>query len=64
MGHDNWEPIASGARPPLTSIDMCLEELGKLAAARLVQAIEGRSSSGVELIGSRLITRKSTAPQD
>jgi LacI family transcriptional regulator len=29
VGFDNWEPIALGAQPPLTSVDMCLEEVGR-----------------------------------
>jgi LacI family transcriptional regulator len=64
MGHDNWEVIAVGARPPLTSIDQNLEDLGRLAAARLVEAIDGHPKAGQEFVAGRLITRKSTAPSD
>ena len=32
VGFDNWEPMALGAQPPLTSVDMCLEEVGRVAA--------------------------------
>lgn len=32
MGHDNWEQIATQSRPPLSTIDMNLEAVGRLAA--------------------------------
>ncbi|MDR2374754.1 MAG: LacI family transcriptional regulator [Bifidobacteriaceae bacterium] len=64
VGHDNWKVMALGARPTLTTIDMNLEELGRLAATRLVEAIDGHPRSGRELVTGRLITRNSTAPQD
>jgi len=61
MGHDNWEVLATNARPPLTSIDMNLEELGRRAAARLFEAIEGTPAHGVETVPCRLALRSSTA---
>ena len=61
MGHDNWEILASNARPPLTSVDMNLEELGRRAAARLFEAMEGTPAHGVETIACRLALRSSTA---
>jgi LacI family transcriptional regulator len=33
MGHDNWEPIATQARPPLSAMNMNLEEVGKKAGS-------------------------------
>lgn len=62
IGFDNWEVLAAGARPPLSTIDMNLEQLGRLAAQRLFAAIDGTLGSGVETIPCRLITRESTAP--
>jgi LacI family transcriptional regulator len=62
IGFDNWEILAANARPPLSTIDMNLEQLGKLAAQRLFAAIEGNPGSGVESIPCRLVTRESTAP--
>jgi DNA-binding LacI/PurR family transcriptional regulator len=41
VGFDNWGPMAAGALPPLTSVDMCLEEVGRVAAQRLLAAIAG-----------------------
>jgi LacI family transcriptional regulator len=62
MGHDNWEQIAANSRPPLSTIDMNLEELGKIAANLLVDAIELGSQPGVRSVACRLVTRGSTAP--
>jgi LacI family transcriptional regulator len=64
MGHDNWEVLATHARPQLTSIDMNLEELGRRAAARLFEAIDGRRTPGVEYVPCRLVPRGSTGPAE
>lgn len=61
VGHDNWEVIAAGARPPLTSVDMNLEDLGHRAAARLMEAMEGRVSPGIEVVDNQMVVRGSTA---
>ncbi|WP_407341601.1 LacI family DNA-binding transcriptional regulator [Pengzhenrongella phosphoraccumulans] len=61
MGFDNWEILTSGARPPLTSIDMNFEMLGRRAAQRVFDAIDGRSAVGVEMMPCRLVVRGSTA---
>jgi LacI family transcriptional regulator len=57
---DNWELIAGGARPPLTSIDMNLSQVGQVAAQRLLEAIEGTRRQGVELVAPTLVVRAST----
>jgi LacI family transcriptional regulator len=62
MGHDNWEQIAANSRPPLSTIDMNLEELGKIAANLLVEAIDLGSQPGVRSVPCRLVARGSTAP--
>ncbi|MEU8820185.1 LacI family DNA-binding transcriptional regulator [Actinoplanes sp. NPDC048796] len=62
IGFDNWEVLAANARPPLSTIDMRLEELGRRAAQRLFAAIDGNPTSGTETLPCRLITRESTAP--
>jgi LacI family transcriptional regulator len=41
VGFDNWEPVVLGADPPLTSVDMCLEDIGRKAAELLLAAISG-----------------------
>ncbi len=60
IGTDNWEYIAEGARPPLTSIDLGLGEVGRLAARRLLDAIGGQPHSGVERVACHLVARAST----
>lgn len=62
IGYDNWEVLAVDSRPPLTTIDPGLENLGRIAALRLAAAIEGREGHGVEVHPGRLVTRSSTAP--
>ena len=59
-GHDNWKILVSGSRPPLTSIDMNLEDLGRRGATRLREAIEGSPAPGVEKLACRLVVRGST----
>jgi LacI family transcriptional regulator len=62
MGFDNWEVVAADTRPPLTSVDMNLEEIGRSAARALFAALEGSPRSGVESLPCRLVLRASTAP--
>jgi LacI family transcriptional regulator len=61
MGHDNWEPIATQARPPLSTIDMRLEMVGRRAAELLFEAIGGDAEPGVHAVPTKLVTRGSTA---
>jgi LacI family transcriptional regulator len=42
VGFDNWEIIAAATRPPLTTVDMNLYELGRQAGLRLLDRIDGR----------------------
>ena len=60
MGFDNWQVLASNARPQLTSIDMQLEQIGRLAAQRLFAAMEHRPEGGLQRIACRLVVREST----
>jgi LacI family transcriptional regulator len=50
------------SRPPLTSVDMDLEGLGRVAAGLLLEAIDGRPSPGVRLHPPKLVIRDSTVP--
>ena len=61
MGFDNWQVLTAGARPPLTSVDMNFEMLGRRAAQLLVSAITGTVTAGVETLPCRLVVRGSTA---
>jgi LacI family transcriptional regulator len=61
MGHDNWEQIATQSRPPLSTVDMNLEAVGRLAAQLLFAAIDGNRQPGTHQVACRLVTRASTA---
>jgi len=60
VGFDNWLPMAMGALPPLTSVDPCLEEVGRMAATRLLAAIGGERADDVHRVPARLEIREST----
>ncbi len=62
IGFDNWTVLAANSRPQLTSIDLRLEELGRLAAQRLFEAMDGDVRHGVETLQCRVVTRGSTTP--
>lgn len=57
MGFDNWEIFTEGSRPPLTSVDMNLEALGRAAARRLFEAIDGDHVRGIERLPCRVVVR-------
>jgi LacI family transcriptional regulator len=61
VGFDNWEPMAAGCRPPLTTVDPNLREVGRVAATRLLDMIAGRPvEGGVETVPAWLMLREST----
>ena len=60
IGFDNWDPMVLGAEPPLTSVDMCLEDVGRVAAEHLLSAINGEPTHGVHTVPGRLVVRGST----
>jgi LacI family transcriptional regulator len=59
-GFDNWDVMALASRPPLTSIDMDLEGLGRKAAGLLLRAIAGEAAPGLHTHPARLVIRDST----
>ena len=61
IGFDNWDILCKDSWPPLSSVDMNLQDLGRKAARALVDAIEGRPSSGIHLGEVRIAARNSTA---
>jgi LacI family transcriptional regulator len=63
VGFDNWEVIAAACRPPLTTVDMNLRLLGRTAGERLLAAIEGHPSAGLEVLPCSLVVRESTRPR-
>jgi LacI family transcriptional regulator len=64
VGFDNWQIIAAATRPPLTTIDMNLHELGRQAGFRLLEMIDGKSrQSGVIRLPCSLVVRESCGAQ-
>ena len=59
-GFDDWDVMAEGARPPLTTVDLRLDAVGRRAAELLLDAIAGRPHSGTDLVMPRLVSRAST----
>ena len=60
-GVDNWSVMVEASRPPLTSVDLNLHELGHAAASRLLRAIEGHPMPrGIEKLPCTLVPRRST----
>jgi LacI family transcriptional regulator len=59
-GYDNWPMVALASRPPLTSVDLRLEDLGRRAANLLLDAIAGKPHRGVLELPTQLVTREST----
>ena len=64
VGFDNWEILATNARPELTSIDANLQELGRTAALRVFDAIAGEEVEyGTTHLPVKLVIRGSTIPR-
>ncbi|RBP16224.1 LacI family transcriptional regulator [Roseiarcus fermentans] len=59
VGFDNWEVMTSGARPPLTSVDMNLDALGTAAGDALLQMMAGSKLCGVSRLPCSLVVRAS-----
>jgi LacI family transcriptional regulator len=51
--------MALGANPPLTTVDVRLEEIGRLAGQHLLAAIGGEPERGVHTVTSQLVIRDS-----
>ncbi|MEN3304812.1 MAG: LacI family transcriptional regulator [Micromonosporaceae bacterium] len=60
VGFDNWEVMAAACRPPLTTVDMNLTQLGRSAAQRLLAAIDGDPAHGLHTLPCQLVVREST----
>ncbi len=59
VGFDNWEVMAEASRPPLTSVDMNLKDLGRRAGQSLLERIRGKRLRGVERLPCTLVVRRS-----
>ncbi|HEX5858593.1 MAG TPA: LacI family DNA-binding transcriptional regulator [Microbacterium sp.] len=61
IGYDNWEILSTNSRPQLTSIDANLKQLGRQAAQRVFDAIDGIDiGDGNHHLPVRLVIRGST----
>jgi LacI family transcriptional regulator len=61
VGFDNWEIVAEETRPPLSSVDMNLRELGRQAGLALLQEINGEEvAPGVRRLPCTLKVRASS----
>jgi LacI family transcriptional regulator len=60
IGFDDWDLLVREARPPLSSVAMELEHLGRVAAQRLVDMIDGETIAGVSREPVRVVAREST----
>lgn len=60
MGHDDWDILVTASRPPLTSMSNQVEEIGALAAAQLLDAIDGKPHHGITYVPCKLVPRAST----
>lgn len=61
VGFDNWEVIARQTRPPLTTIDMELKELGRRAGLAMLQLSRGEEvEPGIVRLPCSLIVRQSS----
>lgn len=60
VGFDNWEIVAEQTRPPLTTVDMNLKELGRQAGQALVRLVNGETvEPGIVKLPCTLIVRGS-----
>ena len=65
VGVDNWQPVAESCRPPLTSVDLNLQQVGRTAGALLLEAIQRDATEpGVHTVPCELVLRSSSAPAD
>jgi len=60
VGFDNWEIVAAAARPPLTTVDLELHDLGRAASAELLAMVAGDARSGTRRLPGRLVVRESS----
>lgn len=60
VGFDNWEIVAEQTRPPLTTVDMNLKELGRQAGLALVRLVNGEAvERGLWKLPCSLVVRSS-----
>lgn len=60
VGFDNWEVMTLASRPPLSSVDMNLETLGREAGTYLLAMIAGEKARGIWRLPCTLVVRGSS----
>ncbi|MFJ2977887.1 LacI family DNA-binding transcriptional regulator [Curtobacterium sp. NPDC087082] len=58
-GFDDWDVMALASRPPLTTVDLRLEELGRVAGRALLDLIDGGAAASATVTPA-LVVREST----
>lgn len=58
-GYDDWDVLALASRPPLTTVDMRLDELGRIAGRALLELVAGGRPASTAVAPS-LVVREST----
>lgn len=65
IGFDNWDVMVEASRPPLSTVDLGLSEVGRVSARMLMDAIAvGTSDAGIKSINCRVVPRDSTGVSD
>lgn len=65
VGFDNWEIVAQATRPPLTTVDMNLKELGRQAGLMVLAMSRGEIEANVERrVPCSLVVRQSCGGAD
>jgi LacI family transcriptional regulator len=64
IGFDNWDVMVTATRPPLSSIDMNLQEMGRQAGDALLQMIGGQRLNGIRRLPCTLVPRASTTGRE
>jgi LacI family transcriptional regulator len=59
VGFDNWEAMALGARPPLTTVDANIDQIGRVAAAQLLTLMDGGEPPRMTVVPASLVVRDS-----
>jgi LacI family transcriptional regulator len=62
VGFDNWEPMACATRPPLTTVDMNLSQVGRYVGESLLALFAGEQRSGLVRFPCSLVVRGSSDP--
>jgi LacI family transcriptional regulator len=60
VGFDNWDVMTLASRPQLTSVDMNLRTMGRIAGEALLDIMSGKRLSGVRRLPCSLVVRDSS----